>query len=252
MTFCPFARITNDVALPNKNQATMFLYNKLKQDIRFVEGLKSCMNCGVCTAICPAAEFFDYDPRMLLNEIQSRNDDRIEKLLRSETIWYCGQCMSCKTRCPRGNCPGLVINALRKLSQEMGFFTESYRGRQQYALQKILIPNVLQHGYCIHPDSLKPELHPEQGPIWEWFFQNRTELYDRLGANLDKEDSGTLRKIPQSALVELKAIFDETGATHFLENIENYSQEQAKKMGMKDENMTRYAIHISTTNETTR
>jgi len=36
----------------------------LQQDIRFVEGLNSCINCGVCTAICPAARFYNYDPRM--------------------------------------------------------------------------------------------------------------------------------------------------------------------------------------------
>ena len=37
-------------------------YKMLMEDIRFQEGLRACMNCGVCTAICPAAEFYDYDP----------------------------------------------------------------------------------------------------------------------------------------------------------------------------------------------
>ncbi|WP_423129351.1 4Fe-4S dicluster domain-containing protein [Gaoshiqia sp. Z1-71] len=226
----------------------MILYPMLLRDVRFVEGLKACMNCGVCTAICPAAEFFDYDPRMLVVEVRSRDDERIEKLLRSETIWYCGQCMSCKTRCPRGNCPGLVINALRKLSQELGFFTESRRGRQQYALKKVLINNILERGYCVHPDSLKPELHPEQGPVWEWFFENRKELYNRLGANLDKEGAGTLRKIAPEVLAELKAIFDESGATAFLEKIENYSREKAAEMGIQNEDMESYFTHVFTTN----
>jgi len=42
-------------------------FSMLKQDVRFKEGLKACMNCGVCTAICPAAEFMTTIPGKLLN-----------------------------------------------------------------------------------------------------------------------------------------------------------------------------------------
>src|SRR5512140_3294713 len=106
------------------------LYDLLLKDIRFVEGLNACMNCGVCTAICPAAEFYNYDPRKIVDDVQERNNETIEELLKSDTIWYCGECMSCKTRCPRGNAPGLLIIALRSLSQELGCFVESEKGRQ--------------------------------------------------------------------------------------------------------------------------
>ncbi|MBI4647675.1 MAG: 4Fe-4S dicluster domain-containing protein, partial [Bacteroidia bacterium] len=112
------------------------LYNQLKLDVRFLEGLKSCMNCGTCTAICAAAEFYKYDPREIVDTVQSRNNDKILELLKGDTIWYCGECMSCKTRCPRGNVPGLVIMALRSLSQELGYFTESEKGRQQLAVKR--------------------------------------------------------------------------------------------------------------------
>lgn len=226
----------------------MTLYNRLREDVRFIEGLKACMNCGVCTAICPAAEFFDYDPRMLLVKVQTRDEAAIEELLRSETIWYCGQCMSCKTRCPRGNTAGLVINALRRLSQETGCFTESRRGRQQYALKTVLSQNILQHGYCIHPNSLKPELHPEQGPVWKWFFENREEMYARLGANLDQEGPGTLRKIDDDTLSELKTIMDESGATDLWEKIEDFSRKKAEELGFTpdDEGMANYFRQVYT------
>lgn len=97
------------------------LYESLLNDVRFQEGLNACMNCGVCTATCPAAEFYKYNPRQICSLVQSKDEEKIEELLRSETIWYCGQCMSCKPRCPRGNVPSLVITALRKLSQEMDY-----------------------------------------------------------------------------------------------------------------------------------
>lgn len=238
------------VALHEK-EAAMRLYGFLKKDVRLHEGLKACMNCGVCTAICPAAEFFEYDPRMIAVEVQSRDDERIKKLLQSDTIWYCGQCMSCKTRCPRGNCPGLIINALRKLSQELGYFTESRRGRQQYALKKVLIVNILNKGYCIHPESVKPELHPEQGPVWKWVQEHRKDVYQRLGARLDQEGPGTLRKIDPSVLSELSAIFDESGATEFLAKIESASKKKAKEMGFAgtDEGMERYFMHVYTSQD---
>jgi heterodisulfide reductase subunit C1 len=206
------------------------LFDELNQDVRLIEGLKSCMNCGVCTAICPAAEFFDYDPRVLLNIIQTKDNSQIEELLKSDTIWQCGQCMSCKTRCPRGNCPGLVISVLRKVSQEKGFFTESKLGRQQYALIKTIGKTLLEYGYCVHPDLVIPELHPEQGPTWEWVYENKDEVYNRLGANLNGNGAGAMRKITNENLRELKSIFDETGCTDFFENIENCSKVKAEEM----------------------
>ena len=37
-------------------------FDMLMEDVRMKEGLHSCMNCGVCTGVCPAAEFYNYDP----------------------------------------------------------------------------------------------------------------------------------------------------------------------------------------------
>ena len=107
------------------------LIDLIRSDVRYEDSLKACMNCGICTAICPAAEFYDYDPRRICDTVQRGDEEQVEKLLRSDTIWYCGQCMSCKPRCPRGNIPGAVINILRKVSQDMGYYKDSHMGRQQ-------------------------------------------------------------------------------------------------------------------------
>ena len=34
-------------------------FDMLMEDVRMKEGLHSCMNCGVCTGVCPAAEFYN-------------------------------------------------------------------------------------------------------------------------------------------------------------------------------------------------
>ena len=208
------------------------LYNQLLKDIRFVVGLNACMNCGVCTAICPAAEFYDYDPRKIVDEVQERDDSVIEGLLKSETIWYCGECMSCKTRCPRGNTPGLIIMALRGLSQELGYFVESEKGRQQLAIKRTVGDWILSTGYCVYLDGISTEMHPEQGPVWEWVMQNREELLERLGGNYKKEGPGILRKIPEETLGELKKIFEVTGGIDRYEKIEAFSKKKAEEMDM--------------------
>ncbi len=209
------------------------LYKELEKDVRYLEGLKSCFNCGVCTAICPAAEVSDYDPRIVVNIVQQKDEAELEKLLKSDTIWMCGECLSCKTRCPRGNTPCYIIQALRALSIETGFFIESQQGRKQLAVKRIVGEHILKYGYCVFIDEIDTEMYPEQGPIWDWLRQNKESILERLGTSYNKEQSGTLRNISQESLNDLKKIFDETGATQRFEKIEKYSSGKAKELNIE-------------------
>ena len=208
------------------------LYNELIQDVHMQEGLKACINCGTCTAICPAAEFYDYDPRKIANIVQLENDEEIEALLKSDTIWYCGECMSCKTRCPKGNAPGQIIIALRALSQEKGYFVESEKGRQQLYIKRTVGEWILEHGYCLYLEGVGTDSHPEQGPVWDWRQKHWKDVLDRLGANYKGKGNGILRKIPKETLDEIRKIFDVTGATERFENIEKFSLEKANELGL--------------------
>ena len=215
---------------------------KLKKDIRFQEGLTACMNCGVCTAICPAAGYFDYDPRNICQEIQSEDETQLEAILSGDDIWMCGQCLSCKTRCPRGNTPGYVIQALRKVSQETGLFANSRLGRQQLLLKRVIGHSVLETGYCVHPKLVEPEQHPEQGPIWRWILENGEELYKQCGSNYYKPGEGGVRLIEKDTLDELHEIFKETGAIKLFDKIEEASAKKAKEMHLSfsDDNDNEY------------
>lgn len=224
------------------------LYDELSRDYRIKEGLKTCINCGTCTAICPAAEFYKYDPRKIVDTVQRQDDDEIEALLKSDVIWYCGECMSCVTRCPRKNGPGLVIMALRNLSAKLGYFTYSEKGRQLYPLTKIMTGNILNYGYCIHPKTFSWEDHQESGPVWKWHTEHLEDSLERQGANYMGEGPGILRKIPQESLDELKAIFDVTGGTERIETVEKYSAAKAEEMGMTLDEYERYTFeHVSDT-----
>ena len=223
------------------------LYDELMADYRFREGLKTCINCGTCTAICPAAEFYKYDPRKIVDTVQRKDEAEIEALLKSDTIWYCGECMSCSTRCPRGNTAGLIIMALRNLSARLGYFTCSEKGRQLWPLTKILTGNILHYGYCVHPSTFNPDDHPESGPISRWVIENKEEVYGRLGANYQGKGPGVLRRIPQEDLDELQAIFDVTGGTERIQAVEKASRAKAEEIGMDFEEYTKYTFeHCST------
>lgn len=208
------------------------LYEQLAEDVRFQEGMKACINCGTCTAVCPAAEFYDYDPRRIVDMVQTKNEADIENLLRSDTIWYCGECMSCVTRCPRSNAPGLIIMALRSLSQDLGYFVDSEKGRQQICIKRAVGDWILETGYCLYPRYITYEAHPEAGPIWKWKTDNIEEVYSRLGSNLDGEGAGVLRKIPKEDLDELKRIFEVTGGMERYNKIEKFSAQKAEEMGL--------------------
>lgn len=179
------------------------------------------MNCGVCAAICPAAAVFDdYDPRRLLQMVGRADNNIIEQLLESDIIWRCGQCMGCRTRCPRNNTPGYVIQALRKLSIETGLYLHSEQGRKQIKLAQTVGNNLLTKGYCVDMDLVVPEMHPEQGPVWEWVYDNRRSVCNRCGGDYHGE-AGAQRTLPADAYDEMQRIIDVTGGKRMINKQRN-------------------------------
>ena len=226
------------------------LYSLLKQDVRLIEGLHACINCGTCTAICPAAGFYNYDPRIIAITVQTKDNSKILKLLKSDTIWYCGECLSCKTRCPKNNTPGFIIQALRHLSHQLGYFVESEKGRQSLAIKRTIGDEILKSGYCMFIDRITTEMHPEQGPVWDWIRKNAKEVYERCGGNYNGDGVGAMRKLPEEALGELKQIFEVSGGNAFYNNIEEHSKRKAEEMGLQfdETNDCEYFKHIYSTN----
>lgn len=211
------------------------LVEELHKDIRVVEGLNACINCGVCTAICPAAAMHSYDPRQIIDTVQQGNEKAIESLLKEDTIWFCGECLSCKTRCPRGNTPGYIVQALRNLSMNTGYFMESEQGRKQLALKHTVGEHILKYGYCVYIDEVDTQRYPEQGPVWEWMKKNRHQLLERLGCRYQQEGEGGLRQIPEESLNHLQRIFDETGATERFREMERITTQKAHELGLTEE-----------------
>ena len=140
--------------------------------------------------------------------------------------------MSCVTRCPRNNAPGLIIQALRGLSIELGHFVESEKGRQQLALKRTVGDSILETGYCVYIDHINTDMYPEQGPVWDWIRDNAEQILPKVGANYKGDGPGAMRKIPQEDIDELHRIFEVSGGLDWFNKIEDFSAQKAKEMGL--------------------
>jgi heterodisulfide reductase subunit C len=143
--------------------------------------------------------------------------------------------------------------ALRALSQELGYFVESEKGRQQLALKRTVGEWIINHGYCLYLEGVGTNMHPEQGPVWDWIQENWTEVFKRLGANYKGDGPGILRKIPKEAMDEIRQIFDETGGTDRYKKIEKFSKKKAEEMKLEldDTIDNEYFRHIYRSNNQT-
>ncbi len=61
--------------------------------------LRTCIQCGTCTASCPSAEAMDITPRQMWRMVNLGLEDEV---LHSKTMWLCSICYQCTVRCPRG------------------------------------------------------------------------------------------------------------------------------------------------------
>jgi len=63
------------------------------------ESLATCIQCGTCSASCPANEAMDFSPRQVWEMLRLGLKDEV---INSRTFWLCTQCYACQVRCPRG------------------------------------------------------------------------------------------------------------------------------------------------------
>jgi heterodisulfide reductase subunit C len=197
--------------------------------------LSSCMNCGACTALCPAAEFYDFSPREIMTLVQEKDEEAIIGLLKSETIWYCHQCGSCKTKCPRQNSLFGMISSLRQLSQLKGYHVESVRGRQQYFGRHLWGGNLWNRAWSLYFRNPIPEGHLDFGPRFKTWFNGQEEFMKRIGAHPDMKGPFSGRKVHPETLEELRKLWMAGGALFLWSLIEEAAQKQAAEMNLSIE-----------------
>ncbi len=78
----------------------------------------ACIQCGTCTGSCPMAGAMEYPPRKIIAMIRAGMRD---KVLASNSMWFCLSCYMCTARCPRGVKPTEIAHALESLANQHGF-----------------------------------------------------------------------------------------------------------------------------------
>lgn len=190
------------------------IFQDIQADMRFNHELNGCLNCGICTATCPAAHYYDFSPREIVQLLWTENLEGVYDAMQ-EKIWACAQCYTCAARCPFDNSPGGLIMIMREVAIKHGM----------KSAQDVLRPfsrvmlKLISTGNQLAPDMITKEHFPDWGP------------------NVSKVDAplALLRKaIPMPTLhttktawevnlktsVELYTIWEETGVLKQLETID--------------------------------
>ena len=75
--------------------------------------VRKCMRCGKCTATCPSYDEMEYHPHQFVAMV---DNNEIEPLLNSESLYKCLSCFACIERCPRGVEPAKLVEAIRLIA----------------------------------------------------------------------------------------------------------------------------------------
>src|SRR3989337_900397 len=59
------------------------VFEDIKSDLRYDHELNGCLNCGICTATCPSAQFYDYSPREIVQLLWTENVEQIYDAMQS-------------------------------------------------------------------------------------------------------------------------------------------------------------------------
>jgi quinone-modifying oxidoreductase subunit QmoC len=205
----------------------------LENELVARRALTSCLSCGMCTSVCPAAEHFEeYDPRCIVDSALSGNEDRLVELLKSDIIWYCAQCGSCNSRCPHENDIMGLVGSLRCLAQLKGYHLDSVRGRQQYAGRHLWGANLWNRAVSLYFRNGDPAQHPDFGPRYARWQAELEEQFVRVGGQPDMDGTFAGRKVSPETLEELRSCIRAGGALFLWDRIEEHAAADASRLGI--------------------
>lgn len=85
------------------------------------QDLKSCYQCGNCTAGCVYSHDYDIPVHQIMRLVQLGHRERA---LSCRSIWLCATCQACTTRCPNNIEVATVMDVLRHMARRAGFAPE--------------------------------------------------------------------------------------------------------------------------------
>ena len=170
------------------------LYHKVDR-YHLVENLEQCLQCGKCTGNCPVAAITpSYNPRAIINDILAGSTAR---LLDSEEIWRCFWCANCYRVCPVDIHYPLLMMQLRYMALEHGYGQKYVNGINKFVFR------AMEKGLTFVPG------------------QKGIEKIMRLRSGVG---AAPWPEVSEKAIAEYRTIFEQTGASQYMKNLENDEQ----------------------------
>lgn len=195
------------------HEDTSNLVNDIIHDLKASEdiGILKCIQCGMCTSICPAARYTDYDPREIVKKVLDGDEEVVE----NDEIWNCFYCYTCHSICPVNNSTCEINQIIRQKSIDKGSGIERMYPFLAYG------DSFLEFGIGSIPNNFFNNLVEDFGEEWLILKINIDDLRDELGL-------GNLI-LPKDSLNEVKDILKGTGFTERLDRIRRFKNESENK-----------------------
>ncbi len=84
--------------------------------------LDACLQCGTCGGSCPSGPDMEHTPRALFAMISAGLK---EKVLKSNSPWFCVSCYYCTVRCPQEVHITDLMYTLKRMAIKKGFYKDS-------------------------------------------------------------------------------------------------------------------------------
>ena len=194
------------------------IFSEFRDDPRYAEFVKGCLNCGECTTGCPAARFYDFSPREML-QVAIHADAATLWDAMQEKVWACCQCYSCTMRCRFGNDIGGIINVMRELSVRHGL-ESARRTLAPFGRTFALLTTV---GTQLSPDMIQPEFFRDWGPTATRTDETWGVPLEILRKAIPVDVLQTTRaawEVSVQTSLELFRIYEETGVLDMLRSID--------------------------------
>jgi heterodisulfide reductase subunit C len=169
-------------------------------------GIFKCVQCGMCTSVCPGASQTEYDPRDMIRRVLE--DD--VTVLDDDDIWNCFSCYTCNSVCPSGNNASEVNQILRQMSIDKG------DGIQKIASFAAYGDSFMELGVGSIPNDFFDIMVKDVGPEYMNLKLNIEDIRAELGL-------GTYI-LPEEAINEVESILDNSGFKDRLEKIKRCKQ----------------------------
>jgi heterodisulfide reductase subunit C len=164
-------------------------------------GIYKCVQCGMCTSLCPGASQTDYDPRDMIRRVIE--DD--ETVVDDDNIWNCFSCYTCNSICPSGNNASEVNQILRQMSIEKGTGINKIVSFAAYG------DSFMELGVGSIPNTFFDIMVHDVGPDYMNLKLNIDEIRAELGLGN--------YILPEESINEVESILDKSGFKDRLDRI---------------------------------